>query len=372
MYSDSKMKKVYVESAGAIAYVSVVDIKTSDAGIGTAFHVGNGIFVTARHVVEDKEILEVATTKQALVEVNNGVTSEGTYNVARPKKFKVINGPFLSKDNSVDVAVFKVDMDSDNFPKLKLDSHTSHEIDDNTFLLHDVLVIGYPPIPFSTVPTQVVSLGVVNAVVDVRHSPHAHFIVSTMARGGFSGGPVISEDGSVIGIVTESLVYNNSQVETGYMSILCAEAIIREIQKYYDYDLVANGIWRDSDTLYEVKLRRQDSSSLNTRVSDAVVYVYDDDYNVFGKIECDDLAVLDKAVFSFNEISAISKVEQYCSDTVYSFSPSGCAFTMRKAAMAARSVFVENGYHEYSVKENDWQYNSELDLDSGYDTDSIL
>lgn len=38
----------------------------------------------------------------------------------------------------------------------------------NDLVLSDILVIGYPPILFTTIPSQVVTLGQINAVVRVR------------------------------------------------------------------------------------------------------------------------------------------------------------------------------------------------------------
>jgi S1-C subfamily serine protease len=43
-----------------MAYVAVRG-KDGQEGIGSAFHVGDGVFVTARHVVEEKAIREIAT-----------------------------------------------------------------------------------------------------------------------------------------------------------------------------------------------------------------------------------------------------------------------------------------------------------------------
>jgi hypothetical protein len=53
-----------------MAYIDVEDMpyicaedKEVKRGIGSAFHVGEGVFVTARHVVEHKQILEVRLTE---------------------------------------------------------------------------------------------------------------------------------------------------------------------------------------------------------------------------------------------------------------------------------------------------------------------
>jgi V8-like Glu-specific endopeptidase len=52
----------------AVAYVEVND--TDGPSIGTAFHVGEGMFVTAAHVVKDKEIIKIGTTVPCRTPVN--------------------------------------------------------------------------------------------------------------------------------------------------------------------------------------------------------------------------------------------------------------------------------------------------------------
>ena len=46
-----RIRQLYEQLAAGIAYVAV-ETPTGDQSIGTAFHVGEGIFVTAAHVLE--------------------------------------------------------------------------------------------------------------------------------------------------------------------------------------------------------------------------------------------------------------------------------------------------------------------------------
>ena len=48
--------KLYRNHAGAMAYGEVSE--NGDRKIGTAFHVGSGVFLTARHVVERTKIIQ--------------------------------------------------------------------------------------------------------------------------------------------------------------------------------------------------------------------------------------------------------------------------------------------------------------------------
>src|SRR5687767_13164325 len=105
------MKDLYKQYAGAIAYVAV---KTSsgDNGIGTAFHVGEGIFVTARHVIEGNQITEVATTKRVkIINAPRTKNSDPEITYFEPKKLTITSGPFFSKDARVDIGIFQISQD---------------------------------------------------------------------------------------------------------------------------------------------------------------------------------------------------------------------------------------------------------------------
>lgn len=176
----SDFHETYVRAVGAVAFVAIVDTN-GDEGIGSAFHIGDGIFVTARHVVEGVTIKEIATTKSA------HLTEEAGGKMAPPRRLQIVDGPYFGPDG-LDVAVFRVELGTMPLPAITVSQHTDYSFGENDLVLSDILVVGYPPIPFTTVPNQVVTLGQINAVVRVHHSPSLHFIASAMARGGFSGG----------------------------------------------------------------------------------------------------------------------------------------------------------------------------------------
>lgn len=214
----SHFRKLYDQYAAAVAYIEVQE-KESDPNIGSAFHVGGGVFVTARHVVEGKKILSIATTEHRVDSIEN---NEMAYTISSfPGEGQIKAGPFYHPDPKVDVAALVVD--GIRAPRIPLGFHMDEMID-NGLVLAPVLVMGYPRIPLSFGPTLVASVGQVNAVIDKYTGGHPHFIVSTMARGGFSGGVAIAYD-FVLGVITESLNANYQPVELGYQTVLTVEPI---------------------------------------------------------------------------------------------------------------------------------------------------
>jgi hypothetical protein len=89
-----------------------------------------------------------------------------------------------------------------------------------------VLLLGYPPIPFSKDPVLVAAEGEVNAVIDKHISPHPHFILSAVPRSGFSGGPAISEHGFLLGVLTESLGKGGEATESGFFAAISIEPLL--------------------------------------------------------------------------------------------------------------------------------------------------
>lgn len=53
----------------------------------------------------------------------------------------------------------------------------------------------YPHLQFTRNAVIVASEGEVNSIVDKYNEPHAYSIILTMARGGFSGAPVLEVPG---------------------------------------------------------------------------------------------------------------------------------------------------------------------------------
>ncbi len=207
-----------------------VQTPAGDMSTGTAFHIGDGWLVTAAHVLKDGALQELVSE-----------------HLATPL---TVESVIFNKDDRIDLALMKTDLDLSHY----LHKTTIHEAPDgfvktdhieigghlddwlgNELVLSKVLLMGYPPIPFSQRAVLVASEGEVNAVVDKYNGPHPHFIISCPARGGFSGGPVLSEYGFLLGVLTESLVMNDKAAEAGYSSAISIEPLLVMLHDYGIY-----------------------------------------------------------------------------------------------------------------------------------------
>jgi hypothetical protein len=222
----SNAKAIFEHYGSAVAYVIVEDDAGNEA-IGSAFHVGDGVYITARHVVEGRRIREIGLGMQFYFPDSMGNVqirgSEGKFRTVPQGTWRVSRGPFYHPDPSVDVAALVTERA--DCAVIPLGTHLDDWISDRAFMLADVVIMGYPPIPLSRQPTLVAARGEVNAVVDQYSGRHPRFIVSVMARGGFSGGICMVEWDFALGVVTEALARDGHPSELGYLSVLTVEPI---------------------------------------------------------------------------------------------------------------------------------------------------
>lgn len=203
-----------------------VRTELGDLSNGSAFHIGDGWLVTAAHVVNEGKIEEIVSE----------------YCSQDLEIEKII----CHSDERVDLAILKTNLDLNHYltktaihgspegfvktDHIEIGGHLDDWIGDE-LVLSKVLLMGYPPVPFSSDPVLLASEGEVNAVVDKYNGPHPHFIISNMGRGGYSGGPVLSEFGFLLGVLTESLVVNNQSEELGYSSAISVEPLLVLLQE---------------------------------------------------------------------------------------------------------------------------------------------
>lgn len=205
---------------------AVVFIETEDRdgniGIATGFHVGEGVFLTAEHSLKNRKINTIGIDDGgSIYDDDLGRTT-----------LHVVDGPFFHTDDCVDVACFKAVPAMRSF--IPLGGHLDDWLDRDAFLLNRTLILSYPPIPQANRPCIFAQSGEINALVD-KYTPgrHPYFAISTMARGGFSGSPVLLaynelnvEGGTAaLGMVTESLCINDAAPESGYLAVLTVEPL---------------------------------------------------------------------------------------------------------------------------------------------------
>ena len=215
-----KLLALYRSYKPALVRVTV-QTESGDLSTGTAFHIGDGWLVTAAHVLRAGEIHELASERYG-----------------EPLRVESIT---FNKDDRIDLALIKTNLDLSHYLEratirgapegfvqtdhVEIGGHLDDWLGDE-LVLSKVLLMGYPPIPFSREAVLLASEGEVNAIVDKYNGPHPHFIISCRARGGFSGGPVLSEYGFLLGVLTESLVVNSKDAETGYSSAISVEPLL--------------------------------------------------------------------------------------------------------------------------------------------------
>jgi hypothetical protein len=206
----SEERSLYDAFAPGVAYVAVRD-RNGIEGIGTCFHVGDDIFVTARHVVEDVTITKIATTftgHAKLGGVYAGSFIEG--------EWKVGGGPYFHPNPNYDLAAVR--LKGNGAPPIPFLNVSDEESD--ALLLKSVVLLGFPPIPGSKGPVLVCAQAEVNATFQTYFDDQRIFIVSSMARGGFSGGPALTRPHHCLGVVTRAVLKADQPEELGFMAVV--------------------------------------------------------------------------------------------------------------------------------------------------------
>jgi hypothetical protein len=249
--------QLYAQHANAMAYV---DVEKPDGtrSIGSAFHIGEGIFVTARHVVENNRIVEIKLTEPVGVSSREffkevmklEVTDEyiksydSTWGAVtgRPPLFKhylrdleLIDGPCFSESDQFDVAAFRVREVHPAAGVVKLGVHWDDWVYRGLWHVSDAIILGYPPVPMVNQPVLVAARAEINTFVVPRHAPAVHFILSAMPRGGFSGGVAIHENGDALGVITSSFLRDEEPEQLGFFAVLSIEAIVKCLERNHLY-----------------------------------------------------------------------------------------------------------------------------------------
>lgn len=149
----------------------------TDSGIGTGYLVRPDLVATARHVLDGLDKFVVA--------FEDGTTVAHA-EVIRPKA-----------SDELDVALVRLAEPVQDRRPFRLTTGRD--------LLDEVVVFGFPPVPQADDAYLVVNRGEISADIKLYRSELQVLVVSSLLRGGNSGGPVVSRRGQVIGTVSQNL-----------------------------------------------------------------------------------------------------------------------------------------------------------------------
>ena len=361
LVDSGQAREMFTKYAAALAYVEV-ESPDGDLGIGSAFHVGEGVFVTARHVVEGRRINEICITESTYVPLTGPEAETTTTFIhqkgeevpvhwVRNRVLRLKAGPYFHPDPGTDVAVFQVHEIDPYTPIVPLGDHLDDWLGQSDFVLTEAVVLGYPPIPMTKHPVLVGARAEVNAQVDLYDSPNVHFILSATARGGFSGGVAFHEYGFALGLVTRSLLANEGASESGYMSVLTVEPIYECLSQHKllpDCQAeIWDGFW-NTDTLNFTKGNTRDSFA--RAVHAATVAVFDDGKRHYVTVCCDDnVALFDQAIQTAETAlqghgTRTSEVRPQMHRIHIVQEDSSASAAVLAAAREVAKLFIANGY----------------------------
>lgn len=206
----SPERRLFNMFAPGIAYVAVnyMENGSTAEAIGTCFHIGDDVFITARHVVDGRKICRIATVHS---------TTDIMFGNYLPTEARDIKGPFFHPNPDYDIAALKLPgLRAPQIPFLPM----QEELSDQDLLLRSVVVMGFPPIPGSKSPVLVCARAEVNASFVSYFDDQRILIVSSMARGGFSGGPALTPPHHCLGVVTRAMVKATQPEELGFMAVI--------------------------------------------------------------------------------------------------------------------------------------------------------
>lgn len=205
----------------------VIGLETEGAdgsrSMGTAFHIGDGYLVTARHVVEGRSVVSLAATGPASVSLESLEVVSDRYDGV---DLALLRSDFSLSHYMDKTRVMRGGVEVEKVDHIQIGGHLNDWINDG-LVLTDVVMFGFPIIPTSREPVLVAATGEVNAIIDPYiGATHPLFVVSPVARGGFSGGPVLTADGWLLGVVTSALTSNDGYAEQGFAAALTVQPLL--------------------------------------------------------------------------------------------------------------------------------------------------
>jgi len=175
--------KIYNSFKDAVQAVVVIK-ENGDEDIGSGFLLKNRMFMTARHCIANMKEIRITKCNHATASLSN---------------------IWIPTDDAIDLALLQ--FEEDPFPNV-----VQGFLCDEAKILDDVLTMGYPPIPgydyvLVAEKAQIAGLksttGQVVAEKECLLIRQEHILISARVKGGNSGGPVITNQGCVTGVITQ-------------------------------------------------------------------------------------------------------------------------------------------------------------------------
>lgn len=193
----------------------------------TAFHVGDGILVTAKHNVDHDGTFKLIDKNGKEFQHSQKFLAPGKTDIA------VLKTNFQSPGATVSMYTLPTKTEPASLiherrPSkfIKLNSKLNRAQLMKAYLLEDVYLFGFPPVPM-TVSNHLISVKAqVNSIVLSSQSDWPLLVISSVPRGGFSGGPVMDQDGSLIGICIEALYEQSEPSFSGFTAAICIEPLL--------------------------------------------------------------------------------------------------------------------------------------------------
>lgn len=190
----------------AIQIIEVVEHNTQKVDVGTGFAIlydhKKQYFITAKHCIP----------KDSEIRINIFLNFPDGY--SHPENI------FVHVDNYVDIAILE-------FSDKKLISDKFFVLE-SPYILDNILVSGFPPIPGTSDAVLVSSTGEITAMANTYFHKYQQIYVNANVKGGSSGSPIINNYGNVVGIIIESprdIVNNNLQDELRFGTGLTSDLI---------------------------------------------------------------------------------------------------------------------------------------------------
>jgi|SRR6185437_550841 len=154
-------------------------------------HIGSGILISSRLILTCKHVLNDMKLDKK-VKVNNK-----EYTILKSESHSNLDFGFILLETPVEDGLYHKD--------IALKEHS---------LLEEIVIAGFPKIPNNRAPIPIFQSGEINGKIATYLDPHKELLLfSAVARPGNSGGPILSHDGKILGIVIESLEREKEEVD---------------------------------------------------------------------------------------------------------------------------------------------------------------